>query len=352
MKELMCLRNILMPAQYPPYIIFFVTARCNMACAHCFIKRDTDSRDDELGIEEIDRISGSMPHLFFVRITGGEPFLRDDLGRIVESFYRNSHIRRIGINTNGIITEKTIDSVREIITSLEGLDLEVGISVDNLYEKHDRIRSAPGAFAKAMKTYEGLAGLRQKNNNLKLGFLITMMKDNERDLEKIFEYLRSKNPDNIGLNIIRGDPRDVSQLDVDIERYAEFRDILNRYNSGNILKNRSFMERMRMNKTVMSQDAIIETVRKNAGRIRCLAADKIAVLYPNGDVAACELLPDVIANARDVDYDFKKLWSLRNRKEISDKIKKTGCFCTHECFITAGLIFNPANLLRIFMKTL
>jgi len=346
MNHLTLTQSALFPSRYPPYLIFFVTSRCNMKCKHCFYWQELSSDRNELSLDEIERISKSLPELFFLRITGGEPFLRTDLYQIIKLFYENSAIRRIGISTNGFEVNKIIEITDQIVGGLKNLSFELGISIDDLYEKHDKIRACRGAFNNAMKTYEGLAKIREKNKNFNLGFLITMMKDNQDYLEEIFEYLKGKQPDTIGLNMIRGTPKCIDEMITDVAKYKHFADLLNRYNMRTV---RPFIEKMRFTKSEKSQDIIIKTLQNNRIQIPCLAGEKIAVLYPNGNVSACELLDSTIGNIRDYNCNFQQLWKAKRRKEITVRIKKEKCFCTHECFITASLIFRIKALLQMFL---
>src|SRR3989338_1704469 len=166
MKNLTFMRHILFSGSYQPYIIFFVTSKCNMKCKHCFYWEDLGTCKNELSLEEIENISCSLPNLFFLRITGGEPFLREDLYEIIKQFHKNSSIRRIGINTNGSLTDEIIETTEQIVGNLKDLIVDIGISIDNLNEKHDKMRSHAGAFAKAMNTYDALTKIREENTNL------------------------------------------------------------------------------------------------------------------------------------------------------------------------------------------
>jgi len=349
MKSLRFLQDILLFPQRPQYIIFFVTARCNMQCKHCFYWGDVNTKKDELTLEEIEKISRSLPHLFFLRMTGGEPFLRDDLYQIVELFYQNSAIRRIGISTNGLLTGQILETTERVIGAFKDLHFEVGISIDHLHEKHDKIRSYPGGFKKAMHTYDELLRIRERNSNLRVGFLTTMYRSNQHDLDRIYRYLISKCPDSIGMTLIRGNPRDDSMLDIDIEIYNAVRHLLNEYNLKNAIK-ASWVQRLRVAKTLLSQEIIVDIVRRKKEKIKCLAGRHIAVLYPDGDVSACELIKSHLGNIRDHECSFNKLWKESRRKKIVQHIWQRQCFCTHECFITASLIFSLTGIYRIIKK--
>ena len=149
MEIITFVRNLILPCSYPPYLLFFVTERCNMECKHCFVKKSSGTGKKELDLYEIDKISKSLPALFFLRITGGEPFLRNDIYDIMEKFYTNSKVLRISVNTNGILTDEIVKTVEKVSANLKDLTLEIGISIDNLFGKHDSIREYPGAFEKS-----------------------------------------------------------------------------------------------------------------------------------------------------------------------------------------------------------
>ena len=40
----------------------------------------------------------------------------------------------------------------------------------------------------------------------------------------------------------------------------------------------------------------------------------------------------------------------KSKKEV-DFIRKTKCFCTHECFNSVNILFNPKNYLEIIKKS-
>jgi len=76
-------------------------------------------------------------------------------------------------------------------------------------------------------------------------------------------------------------------------------------------------------------------------------------MYPEGDVYPCELLDDEhkIGNIRDFDLDFKKLWLSKKAKDEVNFIRKTKCFCTHECFNSVNIMFNPKFYPRIIKRS-
>ena len=62
--------------------------------------------------------------LMFLLPTGGEPFLRKDIGEVIKIFHKNTGVRNVGIPTNGSTTARTVKIVEELVTSCPDLDLE------------------------------------------------------------------------------------------------------------------------------------------------------------------------------------------------------------------------------------
>ena len=56
-----------------------VTYRCNARCNMCNRYKKPSKPEEELTVETIKK----LPQMYFTNITGGEPFIREDLGDIV-----------------------------------------------------------------------------------------------------------------------------------------------------------------------------------------------------------------------------------------------------------------------------
>ena len=77
-----------------------VTQRCDLACSHCHREGQTPS-SEEMTPEEIERIVGVARSMGVrkVKITGGEPLLREDLPEIVSKISRL--VNEVSLTTNG-----------------------------------------------------------------------------------------------------------------------------------------------------------------------------------------------------------------------------------------------------------
>jgi len=165
----------------PSEAILAVTYRCNSRCTHCDIwQKKLD------GQEAAPSFYYRLPRsLRLVNLTGGEPFLRDDLVEAAMVVTERCGRPALHLSTNGIATDRILAAVKEIrrINPRTG----VRISIDGAQQTHDRIRGVPGAFEKAMATLEGLkaSGLRD------LGIAFTLSRGNEHELMKIHRLARS-----------------------------------------------------------------------------------------------------------------------------------------------------------------
>lgn len=106
-----------------------VTQRCNLRCPHCHREGQIHSAR-EMAPDEIGRISSIAASLGAskVKITGGEPLLREDICEIISSI--RPHVKEISMTTNGIELSRRAADLKKA-----GLD-RVNISIHSLSGKN------------------------------------------------------------------------------------------------------------------------------------------------------------------------------------------------------------------------
>ena len=110
---------------YPLFISWRLTTRCNLHCANCHVWKISGR---ELNTSEVCNIIDKLYSrgTRYISFTGGEPLLRDDIGRILDHSSERGLIN--SLNTNGILLKDKIDCLRSISRLNLSLDGPEGIN--------------------------------------------------------------------------------------------------------------------------------------------------------------------------------------------------------------------------------
>jgi len=325
--------------QTPAELIFFVTTRCNARCRHCFYWRELNQKiKDELSLEEIEKISKSMGRIIWVFISGGEPFLREELVQICQTFYQNNKPKSIIIPTNGILVEKIVKDVEKITQSCPKTKLVIQISIDEIGDRHDKIRGVPGNFAKIEELVPQLKRLQAKYKNLAIQANIVFCKYNQDRMISVYDYIYDRfGIDNICISLVRGEPKEIGAKNVDLKKYWQAHKHLRK--TRRFAHYTPILSYLIAKKEDMQVEAFLKSFQEKRVIIPCLATRQIAVLHPHGDLSVCELRPEKYGNVREVSYDFAKLWNSPAVKKLREKV--ASCYCTDECIYTPNVFLNP-----------
>lgn len=323
----------------PVYLILYITSRCNYSCKMCFYWKEIEKTNrNELTLSEIKRISKHFGNILQLSLTGGEPFLRDDLPEICSIFIQNNNPRYISIPTNASSPAR-IKALTEIMLKENSQTFfRIPLSLDGVHENHDTIRGHNGAFVKFMETYNELLFLKQNFKNLILDINIVFSRYNQDKIENIINFI-SKNLaiDNLSITFVRGNVKDPMSKNVSIDKYEK---VIKKLIS--IIKkpqNRplSSMIRWLFEYTWL---VILKTLKFNHMIIPCLAGRRIIIISEKGDVFPCEISGRKMGNLREEDYNISRILNSITAKQILVEIKESNCFCTFECAINASLAFN------------
>lgn len=337
----------------PLGLILYVTNQCNARCSHCFYWQELNNFEDELNLEQIKKIACSLKHpLNTLSLTGGEPFLRDDVSEICSLFVKYNSTKKINITSNGFFTEKIVSSVENILKSNSKLDLNVQISLDALKEMHNNIRGI-GIFEKAVNTIKKLAILQSQNPNFHITIQTTVSKTNLSQLKELKIFTQKEFPIvHHGVQFIRSARFDTysisNQILEDFNPKESENALLTVDLMEKVLEDGFFVEektnRLLNNFVRVMNEGIID-IKKNQRRFaKCLAGLYDGVVYANGKVSMCEFTKP-FANLKDFDFDFYKLWNSNSanlrRKEI------ISCFCTHTCNLMNAMRYDKQALRKV-----
>lgn len=148
-----------------------VTYRCNAKCTMCNRYKVPSKPEEEISIETIRK----LPEMYFTNITGGEPFIREDLKDIVRELYKKSD--RIVISTNGFFTDRIVDLCKEFP------QVGIRISIEGLEQTNNEIRGLDDGFNRGYTTLKKLVDMGMKD----VGFGMTVQDKNAPDLVALYD---------------------------------------------------------------------------------------------------------------------------------------------------------------------
>lgn len=331
----------------PTALIFFVTSRCNAKCAHCFYWDEINKKPDEMTLDEIGKIARSLRHPIYLSLTGGEPFLRQDITEICSIFQKENNCKNIGIASNGFLSDKIVGTCKKILDMVALDSLSVQISIDGLESTHNEIRGVKDGFQKAFQTVRMLSDLSKQAQNFSVAVSITIQQKNISEIIQVIEIL-SPLEIPVKFALVRGQdfgtyalPKDVSNdinpkegENAPVLDIVSLEELFEKISEINSSPGYHFWSVRQQEKIRLSLKMMKEKVKQ----LPCYAAKIDGVLYANGDVALCELTKP-IGNIKDFNYDFAEIWQSEEANRYRKKIRN--CFCIHGCNMTTSIMFDP-----------
>jgi len=92
-----------------------LTHKCNYKCIYCHMEGEETKEEVEMTPEEIERLVSIAVQLGIskIKLTGGEPLLREDLSEIIRRISKIKGIEDIAITTNGSLLKKLAAELAE-----------------------------------------------------------------------------------------------------------------------------------------------------------------------------------------------------------------------------------------------
>lgn len=292
------------PLLAPITVEIEVTTGCNKQCIHC--RLDETPNPFEMTTDEIKAIIDQLTEIKVLGLilTGGEPFLREDILEILR-YADETGIQDISVITNGsLLTSEMVEQLNKI-DHFKGLQ----ISLDGASPKtNDNIRGRQSfdtvvqalkicSHAKFKKSIETVA---MKPNLHELPYIIELAINLGADMYGAFRFFP----------IGRGS-KHRQALEVTPEEYKQFFE--NFYNLKLKHKNKILM---------LSEDPLVTLIEGPMEPRNCGAAWYHCAISAEGHVRPCTALPISVGNIKEVPLKviwreaelFKKLRDLRNLK--------------------------------------
>ncbi len=296
-----------------------VTYRCNARCSMCNRYKAPSKPEEELSIDTIKK----LPRMYFTNITGGEPFIRQDLKDIVRELYKKSD--RIVISTNGFFTDRIIDLCKEFP------NIGIRISIEGLEQTNNEIRGLPNGFNKGYTTLKKLVEMGMRD----VGFGMTVQDKNAPDLVPLYKISEELNME-FATASLHNSFYFVESKNIIHDRLMvaqNFEDLINVLLNTNSPKKwfRAYFNH-----------GLINYIFGQKRLLPCNMAFDTFFIDPYGDVMPCNGTKDkeVMGNLNTQSWD--ELWNSQNANTVRDKVR---C-CDRNCWMIGSA--SPAIRKHIF----
>jgi MoaA/NifB/PqqE/SkfB family radical SAM enzyme len=180
----------------PEALSLEITQRCIARCIMCNIwKSPHDARECSHSDWTELLSSPVFRKIKELDITGGEPFLKDDLALLLKNIcsLKTRHLcelKTVAVTTNGFLTSKILSVLEEISAPMKKkeIDLVIVFAMDAIGELHNRIRKVERGWQKLEASIHGAIELRKKYGNIVIGLKTTILPVNINELNAISEY--------------------------------------------------------------------------------------------------------------------------------------------------------------------
>lgn len=300
-----------------------VTYRCNAKCTMCNRYKEPSKPEDEITVETIKK----LPQMYFTNITGGEPFIREDLKDIVRELYKKSD--RIVISTNGFFTERIVDLCREFPK------IGIRISIEGLEKNNNEIRGLEDGFNRGYTTLKTLVDMGMKD----VGFGMTVQDKNANDLVALYDI-----SDELGMEFATASLHNsfyfVESKNIIHDRLMvaqNFEDLINKLLESNSPKKwfRAYFNHGLIN-YIFSQKRLLP----------CDMSFDTFFIDPFGDVMPCNGTKEKLIMGNLNTQDFEELWNSEQAEQVRKKVR---C-CDRNCWMIGSV--SPAMHKYIYVPIL
>jgi len=347
----------------PITLTYSITGMCQSNCKTCNIGREYRKnpvrvKKLELKLSEAVEFFKNLGHIYFLNVSGGEPFLREDLPEIIDAAMKLLRPRVIHIPTNAFLPRRIEQVTRHILCIMDKYNhnvlLTVKPSVDGVGKKHDEIRGLTGSFEKLEETINRLKIVEKDHRNfhLELGTVISVF--NIGDMEEIENWVIRQGVQSYR-NEIAEQREEFFNIGEDItpaeELYEKTVKTFKEKVQRNLHSKRAFTK-VTESLRLVYYDLAVSIMRERRQIIPCYAGISNIHLNYDGDVWPCCVLgySHSMGNIRDFNYDYDALYSSKNAEEARAYIRKGLCFCPLANQTYSNILMSFPRIVQTFFN--
>ena len=285
-----------------------ITYRCNAKCAMCHIWKHPTKKEEEITIEDIEK----LPNMEFTNITGGEPFVREDIEEIVKVIRKKS--KRIVISTNGFFIDRIIKLAAKY------RDVGIRISIEGLPKANDELRGIKDGFDRGLRTLLELYRMDLKD----IGFGITVSDTNAKDMMELYELSKALNLEFATAAV--HNTYYFHKFDNKITR----QDVLNR-EFDKLIKDLLRSKRIKNWYRAYFNFGLKNYINGGKRLLHCEAGTELFYMDPFGEVRPCNGMEVSMGNIKD--NSFEKIWNGEKAKKIRNHV----AICDKNCWMIGSV---------------
>lgn len=299
-----------MTKHLPTDASIILTYRCPMKCKMCNIWKNPTDVKNEIKPEDLK----CLPKLKFINLTGGEPFIREDLEEIVRVCYTKSP--RIVISTSGWYEDRVIALAEKFP------NIGIRISIEGLSQKNDELRGREGGFDKGLRTL-----LRLKEMGLKdIGFGCTVSNNNSEDMLSLYQLSKS-----LGMEFATASFHNSYYFHKDDNVITNKDEVCNNFKT--LIEWQLQENHPKSWFRAYFNMGLINYIEGNRRMLPCEAGTVNFFIDPWGEVYPCNGMEDKywkgsMGNIHDCD-DFLTLWNSPRAEQVRENVRK----CPKNCWM-------------------
>lgn len=300
---------------------------CNLKCQHCYTFHE--EKKNYLSVPQMAEIIRQLKEMgtLFLTLSGGEPFVRDDIMDIIEMVRKDFFV--IILSNATLIDSFKAKRLKDLKVT------QVEISLYAMDEKiHDSITGIKGSHTQTM---EGIHRLKEEGVSVRIK--CTIMEQNYAEYTKIGDFSKK-----LGIRF-SSSPVVSPRLDGSQDTYKycteteSLRSYFLQWGKENKEKYKDFKEPLPLDRSFIC----------SAGRTSC-------AITPDGYLKPCTMLPIKLGNL--LEKSFRELWQDRPKRfvedirgaKMSDFSKCKDCKWSYLCspcpglnYLETGNMFNAAE---------
>jgi MoaA/NifB/PqqE/SkfB family radical SAM enzyme len=264
--------------------------------------------DEEIAPPEYEK----LPTMNTVNVTGGEPFLRDDLADIIAILKKKT--KRLVISSNGYFTERILRLFSE------HKDIGIRISIEGLPKSNDELRGINDGFDHGIRSLLELHRMGVKD----IGFGITLSDRNAKDMVELYHLAKMMKLEFATAAIhnsfyFHKFDNKFEHPEIAIE---EFKRLVS-----DLLKSRRVKDWFR----AYFNYGLINYIKGNPRLLPCEMGHDSFFLDPHGEVFPCNVIEKSMGNL--TDKSFETIWEGKEADSVRKEIRN----CQRNCWMIGSV---------------